>query len=129
MANDSNSRVGMWDDRYAVNEYIYGTEPNSFLTEHAAVLQGAVLSLGEGEGRNAVFLASRGLRVHGVDGSAIALKKAEALAVSRGVAITTEVADLGTYLPPQNHFGGVISIFAHLPGAIRRRLYPLVERS
>ncbi|NQB77931.1 SAM-dependent methyltransferase, partial [Pseudomonas aeruginosa] len=25
----------MWDERYAAEEYVYGTEPNAFLKEHA----------------------------------------------------------------------------------------------
>ncbi|HEY9641929.1 MAG TPA: class I SAM-dependent methyltransferase [Coleofasciculaceae cyanobacterium] len=118
----------MWDQRYAVDEYIYGTEPNSFLAEHAEMLSSPVLSLAEGEGRNAVFLASLGLKVHGVDGSNVGLAKAQALARSRGVEIQTEVADLGVFKPAANHYGSVISIFAHLPSAIREKLYPLVER-
>jgi cyclopropane fatty-acyl-phospholipid synthase-like methyltransferase len=119
----------MWDQRYAVDEYIYGTEPNSFLAEHARMLKGPVLSLAEGEGRNAVFLASLGLKVHGVDGSNVGLDKAQALARSKGVEIQTEVADLSVFEPAANHYGSVVSIFAHLPSAIREKLYPLVEQS
>lgn len=118
----------MWDQRYAVDEYIYGTEPNSFLAEHAEMLRGPVLSLAEGEGRNAVFLASLGLKVHGVDGSSAGLAKACALARSRGVEIQTEVANLGVFEPAANYYGSVVSIFAHLPSAIRKKLYPLVEQ-
>jgi len=88
-----------------------------------------VLSLAEGEGRNAVFLASLGLDVLGVDGSDVGLAKAQKLAASRGVAIRTEVADLASYEPPENHFGSVISISAHLPSHLRNSLYPLVELS
>ena len=51
------------------------------------------------------------------------------LAESRGVTIQTEVVDLASYEPPANSFGAVVSIFAHLPSALRARLYPLVERS
>ena len=118
----------MWNERYAADEYIYGREPNEFLAEHAGMLVGPVLSLAEGEGRNAVFLASLGLHVHGVDGSDVGLTKAQQLARSKGVEIQTEVADLGVFEPKANHYGAVISISAHLPGAIRRKLYPLVER-
>ncbi len=50
-----------WDDRYSDADYVYGTEPNSFLVEHASKLCGPVLSLAEGEGRNAVYLATLGL--------------------------------------------------------------------
>jgi SAM-dependent methyltransferase len=119
----------MWDERYSAEEYIYGTEPNSFLAEHAGLLASPVLSLAEGEGRNAVFLASQGLEVLGVDSSEVGLAKARRLAESRGVAIRTEVVDLAVYEPAANSFGSVVSIFAHLPSALRIRLYPLVERS
>ncbi len=118
----------MWDERYAVDEYIYGTEPNTFLVEHAQKLQGPVLSLAEGEGRNAVFMASLGLSVHGVDASAVGLAKAQSLACARGVEIITEVADLGVFEPKVDYYRSVVSIFAHLPSSIRHRLYPLVER-
>lgn len=119
----------MWNERYAGDDYVYGTEPNSFLAEHAKLLAGPVLSLGEGEGRNAVFLASLGLEVLGVDLSEVGLAKAQKLAAAKGVSIRTAVTDLATYDPPPNSFGAVISIFAHLPGAIRARLYPQIERS
>ena len=119
----------MWNERYASDEFAYGTEPNSFLVQNAKFLTSPVLSLAEGEGRNAVFLASLGLDVLGVDGSNIGLAKAQKLAASRGLAIRTEVADLGIYEPPENHYGSVISISAHLSSHSRARLYPLVERS
>ena len=118
----------MWNERYSVDEYVYGTEPNSFLVEYAGMLSDPVLSLGEGEGRNAVFLASRGLKVHAVDGSEVGLAKAQALAESKGLEIQTEVADLGTFEPVESLYGSVVSISAHLPSAIRERLYPFVER-
>jgi cyclopropane fatty-acyl-phospholipid synthase-like methyltransferase len=118
----------MWNERYAVNEYIYGTEPNTFLAEHAEMLTGPVLSLAEGEGRNGVFLATKGLAVHGVDSSEVGLAKAQALAASKRVQIQTEVVDLAEFQPKENQYGAVISISAHVPGAIRARLYPLVEK-
>lgn len=118
----------MWNERYTRDDFAYGTEPNSFLASNAKVLIGPVLSLAEGEGRNAVFLASLGLDVLAVDGSVVGLAKARALAASRGLAIQTEVADLTTYEPPENSFGSVVSISAHLPSLIRKRLHRLVER-
>ena len=105
----------MWDERYAVEEYVYGTEPNSFLAEYAGELSGPVLSIAEGEGRNAVFLAAQGLTVVGVDSSTVGLKKAQALARDRDVSITTQVADLNDYIPEADFYGAVVSIFAHLP--------------
>jgi cyclopropane fatty-acyl-phospholipid synthase-like methyltransferase len=118
-----------WNERYATTGYLYGTEANTFLVDNAHVLRGPVLSLSEGEGRNAVFLASRGLQVLGVDCSSVGLEKAQALAKSRGLVIETEVADLDDYQPKERHFGSVVSISAHLPSSIRRKLYPLIERA
>jgi len=118
-----------WNKRYAGDDYLYGTEPNSFLAEQHKRLRGPVLSLSEGEGRNAVFLASHGLEVVGVDISAVALEKAKRLAKSRGVEIATIVCDLETFEPEENKYGSVVSISAHLPSKIRNRLYPLLEMS
>ena len=119
----------MWNERYSAAEYIYGTEPNTFLAQHASRLSGPVLSLGEGEGRNAVLLASRGLEVLGVDASSVGLAKARKLAEARGVRIRTEVVDLRDYEPPPDSFGAVISIFAHLPGDLRTRVHALIART
>jgi cyclopropane fatty-acyl-phospholipid synthase-like methyltransferase len=118
-----------WNERYASSEYLYGTEANTFLAENADLLRGPVLSLSEGEGRNAVFLAARGLSVLGVDCSEVALEKARSLAEARGVVMDTELADLAEFDPGENRYGAVVSIFAHLPSSIRSRLYPLVERA
>jgi cyclopropane fatty-acyl-phospholipid synthase-like methyltransferase len=118
----------MWDQRYGRDEFAYGTEPNAFLAQNAKILAGPVLSLAEGEGRNAVFLASLGLEVLGVDGSEVGLAKAQKLAASRGLTIRTEVADLAAYEPPENFYGSVVSISAHLPSNNRKRLHRLVER-
>ena len=117
-----------WNERYASAEYLYGMDPNSFLVEHSDLLTGPVLSLSEGEGRNAVFLALRGLEVYGVDISETALTKAQALAKLNSVEIQTEVADLSNFEPEQNSYASVISISAHLPSAIRNNLYPLIEQ-
>lgn len=119
----------MWDERYATDEFMYGTEPNTFLAEQAHRLDGPVLSLAEGEGRNAVFLATLGLDVLGVDSSAVGLAKAQRLAAERGVAIETKVADLREFTPPPQSFGAVVSIFAHFPSQERRRLHRAVEQA
>jgi hypothetical protein len=119
----------MWDERYAGDEFAYGTEPNDFLMEHSGMLSGPVLSLAEGEGRNAVFLASLGLQVLGVDGSAVGLAKAQKLAALKGVSIQTATVDLTTYTPPADSFGAVVSISAHLPSQVRKRLHRLVAQS
>lgn len=118
-----------WDERYNTENYVYGKEPNAFLKENVDRIGGAVLSLCEGEGRNAVFLAERGLKVLGVDCSAVALEKAKLLADARQVTIELKHADLGDFDLLEDSFDSVISIFAHLPGELRAQLYPRIEKS
>jgi SAM-dependent methyltransferase len=64
-----------------------------------------------------------------VDGSAVGLAKARRLAGAKGVSIRTETADFAGYEPPPASFGAVVSIFAHMPSHVRRRLHRLAERS
>ncbi|MDM1695994.1 class I SAM-dependent methyltransferase [Thiopseudomonas alkaliphila] len=113
----------MWDQRYAGEAYVYGQTANTFLQQHITDLTGPVLSVAEGEGRNAVFLAQHGLEVVGVDSSAVGLAKAQRLAKSKKVTITTVQADLAEYQPAVNYFASVVSIFAHLPSQLRRTLH------
>lgn len=118
----------MWNERYNTDEFVYGTEPNRFLRENAHVLRGPVLSLAEGEGRNAVFLAGLGLDVTAVDLADVGLAKAVRLAASCGVKIHCVHADLAHYDPGVETFNAVISIFAHVPSEIRRALHRRVIR-
>jgi SAM-dependent methyltransferase len=114
----------MWNQRYDTPSFVYGTEPNSFLVSVAHhIPRGRVLSLGEGEGRNAVFLASLGHDVTGVDSSDVGLAKAQKLADSRGLRITTLVRDLTELVIEPSAWDGIISIFCHLPAAARRRIH------
>ena len=118
----------MWDERYGAEEYAYGTSPNGFLEENYKHLPpGKVLSLAEGEGRNAVFLAKQGYAVTAVDASVVGLKKAEKLAAENGVTVELVQADLADYELGENMWDAVVSIFCPLPSAIRKRLYKKVE--
>lgn len=110
-----------WDERFAGDGFAYGTEPSRWLVEHAGLFPRGlpVLALGEGEGRNAVFLAGLGLDVEAVDGSAVGLAKAGRLAASRGASLRTTVADLADFVPSPGRHGGVVLVFLHLPPALR----------
>ena len=81
-----------------------------------------MLCLADGEGRNSVFLASLGYTVTAVDLSVEGLRKAEQLARERGVSVEFVHADLAEYDFPQA-LSGIVSIFAHVPRALRQRLH------
>ncbi len=114
----------MWDERYSTDEYAYGKSPNGFLEQnYRAIPKGRVLSLAEGEGRNAVFLAKQGYSVTAVDSSRVGLAKAENLARENGVSIEVVHADLAGYDLGENRWDGIVSIFCPLPSAQRKTLH------
>ena len=80
----------MWNERYDTPEYVFGTEPADFLVKHAAHLRPGLkgLAVADGEGRNSVFMAQKGVETLAMDMSANALAKAKALAEARGVEVT-----------------------------------------
>lgn len=122
--------MSQWDDRYGGGEYVYGTAPNDFLAEMAErIPPGRVLSLAEGQGRNAVFLAESGYEVTGVDSSVVGLEMAQRLATQRGVRIETRVDDLARFDPGVEAWEGVVSIFCHLPAQIRSEVMRKVVRA
>ena len=113
-----------WDNRYTPADFVFGTATNDFLRQCANYIPaGPVLCLGEGEGRNAVFLAGRGYNVTAVDQSAVGLAKAERLAAQCGVILNTEVVDLRDYTIEPESWSAIVSIFVHLPPPLRRDVH------
>ncbi|HHT12447.1 MAG TPA: class I SAM-dependent methyltransferase [Propionibacterium sp.] len=122
-----------WDDRYAHPNYLFGYRPNDFLKDQARLLKpnSRVLCLGDGEGRNGVYLAKQGHRVVSLDFSRVALDKAEALAAEAGVEIETWHVDLAEWVDhpdPEEPWDAVVSIFVHLPPPLRRRVAEAATR-
>ena len=119
--------VAFWNNRYATPHFVYGETPNVFVAEMATrIPAGPVLCLAEGEGRNAVHLASLGHRVTAVDQSESGLAKSRRLAAARGVEIETVLADLGNFTIEPGVWSGIVATFAHLPPPLRRRIHAQV---
>ena len=124
-----------WDKKYATKKYLFGREAIPFLQDHVDLLpKGHVLDLAMGEGRNGVFLATKGFQVTGVDISAEGLKKAETLAAELGVTIKTVVADLESYEIPANTFDVIIctyylqrDLFSKIAAALKPGGMALIE--
>ena len=111
-----------WDERYGTEELIWKAEPNRFLVEELdALAPGRALDVACGEGRNAVWLASKGWRVTGADFSRAGLAKAQRLATDRGVEVTWVEADVVEWQPPTASFDLVVVMYLHLPAEQRRR--------
>jgi 2-polyprenyl-3-methyl-5-hydroxy-6-metoxy-1,4-benzoquinol methylase len=120
-----------WEQRYAEPGHAYGTRPNVYLTTHRELFQPGqrVLVIGDGEGRNGVWLAEQGLQVTSVDYSATGLRKAEALAQERNVTITTHCVDLTEWHWPQDEFDYVVIVYVHFPPDVRARMHQAALRA
>lgn len=116
--------MSMWDQRYAREEYVYGTTPNDFLASVAdRIPAGPVLCLADGEGRNGTYLAGLGHAVTSVDASSVGLEKARKLAAAKGVQLQLVHADLAEYPIEPGGWAGIVSIFLHLPPLLRARIH------
>jgi len=118
-----------WNQRYAAKELIWTAEANRFVAEETASLTpGEALDLAAGEGRNAVWLAEQGWRVHAVDLSDVAIEKARQLAAGRNVAdrIDFRAADLRDYAPEKDGFDLVMLIYLQIP---QSELRPIIARA
>jgi SAM-dependent methyltransferase len=120
-----------WDDKFGPERMAYGTAPNAFLAAHVGALppNSDVLSLGEGEGRNAVFLAEHGFRVTAVDASPRGLQKLGQLAAARGVSVAAIAHDLATFELGDGRWDGIYNIYCHMPPALRTAIYARIQRA
>ncbi len=123
--------ASIWDERYAGEDYLFGTEPNAFLVSQRGLLKPGMscLAVADGEGRNGVWLAQQGLRVLSVEVSAVALDKARRLAQERGATIDFEQADLAHWQWGENRFDVVAAIFIQFaPPALREQMFAGIKR-
>ncbi len=113
-----------WNQRYSEKDYVYGEEPNEFFKEQIQKLDPGTLILPcEGEGRNAVFAASRGWKILAFDSSESGRVKAMQLAKKKEQSIDYRVADAQEISYPDESADVVAFIFAHFPPDLRRKIY------
>ena len=78
-----------WDERYSIDDYVFGQKPAQALlrNEEYLVPCGETLLIADGEGRNSVYLAKNGFKVTSSDSSIVAQQKAKVLADSQNVKV------------------------------------------
>lgn len=103
----------MWDERYSIDDYLFGTDPAAFLVAHTHLLEAGsrALAVADGEGRNSVYLAQQGLDVVAMDASEIGVAKARRLAEERGVTVDFRIADITTWEWTPYTYDVVVAIF------------------
>jgi hypothetical protein len=123
--------MNMWHERFKEENYVYGKEPNHFIRNAASFIKksGHVLSIAEGEGRNAVFLAGEGFKVSTWDYASSGIEKTKKLADERGVTVNTNLQDLADANWEENKWDAVIHVFGHFPEAVFNRTRDGIKKS
>lgn len=116
MASYDGKAAEYWNARYDTKEFIFGTAPNEYLEQQASQYLKAgskVLSIADGEGRNSVWLALRGMTVVGFDVSDKAIAKAKQFAklceVDDKVSLT--LCDTEAFDWRENEYDAIVGIF------------------
>lgn len=102
-----------WDARFSSDEYIFGTEPNVWLAQHADLFKPGmrVLAVADGEGRNSVWMAQQGLQVDAFDISPVGIEKAKKLAQQQGVEVNFSIHGVEDYPWTTGDYDAVVAIF------------------
>jgi SAM-dependent methyltransferase len=117
-------RATEWDERYAEKQQ-WSSEPNRLIADLLADLPpGDAVDLAAGEGRHALWLASRGWRATAVDFSGVGLDRGRAQPGSD--AVTWVVADVRTWTAPDASLDLVLVAYLHLP---QEETLPLFTRA
>ena len=113
--------IERWDGKYTLRAAAPLPEHEPLLEEHAALLPvGDALDVACGLGQNVRWLAARGHRVLGVDGSVVGLRAAAAATRHAGLQARWLCADLDLYTPAETSFDVIV---------VTRFLYrPLIPR-
>jgi SAM-dependent methyltransferase len=124
-----NDSERFWDERYRSEEAVPERGPADFLVEHRQLLppqgkapstlrlrsgqagSGRGLDVAMGSGRNAIYLASLGYEVTGIDVSGVAVERCRAEAERRGLRVEAVQADLESYQLPREAYDVVIDFY------------------
>lgn len=115
----------MWEERYAGSrDYVFGTAPAQFLRDHLdRLIPGqTALAVADGEGRNSVFMAERGMEVTALEFAPTAISRAKDLAAERSVTVDFRQCDILRDPWPDAHFDVVAGIFIQFAGPDERAL-------
>ena len=105
-----------WNARYLATDRMWSVAPNQFVeAELDSLAPGRALDIAAGEGRNAIWLATRGWRVTAVDFAKAAIDRGHRVAMESGVSVDWQVADVLTYEPDAEAFDVALLVYLQLP--------------
>jgi 2-polyprenyl-3-methyl-5-hydroxy-6-metoxy-1,4-benzoquinol methylase len=104
-----------WNNKFSKDDFMYGENPNEFIKSSYDNFTKSqkVLCLGEGEGRNAIFLAKKGYEVEAIDASDIGLNKLFEKSKLENVEVKTTCMDINEWVS-EKKYGAILFTFMHL---------------
>lgn len=112
----SASPAAVWNNRYASSGLVWSAEPNALAESLLRNLpSGRALDVAAGEGRMALWLASKGWQVTALDFSAVGLDKGRSRAEELGLQLDWRLADALTEDLGESAYDLVIILYLHLP--------------
>ncbi len=121
-----------WDQRFARPGLLFGEQPNRYLASQAHRLApgSRVLSVADGEGRNALYLASLGHQVCAFDLSPVAVAKAREWAAQRGLQVDFRLSAVDDWDWTPEQWDAVAAIFVQFADPpMRQRMFAGIWRS
>ncbi|MBE0492315.1 MAG: class I SAM-dependent methyltransferase [Sulfurospirillum sp.] len=114
----------MWNEKFSREDFLYGEEPNEFIKSQAHLFskQSHILCLGEGEGRNALYLATQGHYVEALDASDVGLAKLHNKAKIAQVTLDIRHTLFENW-EPHKSYDAIISSYFHLPKDKQQELF------
>lgn len=125
--NDDQSK---WNTKYSTAGEVIPQPPALFLSHCADMVldmlpkQPSVLDLAAGEGRNALFLSSRGCIVDAVDISLEGLQRAKIRAEAQNLSLRPINADLDHFPMPESQYDLILNFFF-----LKRHLFPSIIKA
>ncbi len=115
-----------WNQKYQASEYTSNKVPSEWLAENSDLLtgKGMALDIACGEGRNAVYAASLGYEVLGIDISEAGIQKTQARAKEEKLSVDTLITDLDDFEFTENVFDLVLCF-----NFLDRRLFPGIQKT
>ena len=118
-----------WNQRYREKDWVYGEAPNQFFKQFIdSHKPGTVLLPADGEGRNAVYAASKGWQVDAFDFSEVARSKALAFAKDKNVTIDYALKNIEDFKSGKKYDLVALS-YVHLPEKLRKKFHIEVYES
>lgn len=121
--------MSSYDKEYREKPDLFGAQASKLLEEFGSIIKGGgrVLDIGVGQGRNALPLARRGLRVVGVDSSRVSIEHVRDMAQREVLPVETWQGSVFDYAADPEAFDAIL-VFGLLQILTRERISTLTEK-